>query len=111
MIMFDAYNTPSLDPVTMPDTEGVRLIQSMMSDTRVFVRAFPCGQDNVTVFWTTTAEGRIGTVWEHTRHNAFNVPMTDGELNVESLRFVIEIAESPEDDEGYDPRDEYAVGE
>lgn len=111
MIMFDAFNTPALDPVTMTEAEGVELIQSMLSQCPINVRAFPGreGTDNVTVFWTTTPTGAVGTVWEHVRHNAFNVPMTDGDRLVEAMRWGVEVeSQFAADDAAYDG---YSVGE
>lgn len=110
MIMYDAFNTPALAPVTLTDAEGVELITSMIGECPVNVRAFPGreGGDNVTVFWTVTTHGEVGTVWEHTRENAFNVPMTDGDRVVEALRQFIT---DPPSYEQYDRDTEYATGE
>ena len=111
-IMFDAYNTPSLDPVTMPDSEAVAILSKMLSDGQsVYCRAWPLAKlgENVTVFWTTTPRGEVGTVFEHTRHDAFNVPMGIGDRAIEALRFKID--DSPYRVAGFDQYDDYAVGE
>lgn len=110
MIMFDAYNTPALDPVTMDDVEAASIIDTM-HDTNVpiYVRSFqgPMAGEQVTVFWSTTPTGAVGTVWEHTRENAFNVPMGVGDRVVEAMRY--KITESLRDQS--DTYDGYAVGE
>lgn len=108
--MFDAYNLPAFAPAYLTDGEATEVISSMLdSGESVFARAFPCprGHESVTVFWTTTPRGEVGTIFEHTRHDAFNVPMGDGDRAVEALRYRISDAEYAQ----YDRDSEYAVGE
>jgi hypothetical protein len=110
VIMFDAYNTPALNPCNMTDAEAVEVISSMLeSGQPVYCRAWALTDlgESVTVFWTTTSRGEAGTVFEHTRHDAFNVPMGDGDRAIEALRFKIQDLAYAQ----YDRDTEYAVGE
>ena len=105
MIMFDLYNTPALPPAELDDMEAAHIIDTMADVVPVHVRAFPFDRDNVTVFWTTAPDGRVATVFEHTRYNAFNVPQTPAECVLTALRFRLEESAQSDDYDGY------AVGE
>lgn len=110
MIMFDAYNTPAFDPVTVSASEGCAMLTAMLADgtpVRTHSWTRESSHENVTVFWTLTPRGEVGTVFEHTRHNAYNVPMSGGDREVENMRFRIAEAAYAQ----YDRDTEYAVGE
>lgn len=110
MLMFDAHNTPAFDPVVVGASEGCALLTSMLADgtpvlTRSWARSF--SRESVTVFWTLTPRGEVGTVFEHTRYNAYNVPMSGQDREVEDLRQHLVNAAYAQ----YDRDTEYAVGE
>jgi len=110
MIMYDAFNTPAHPAIEVDDREAVRTITEMANDVPVYVRAFAGheGGENVTVFWTLTGHGEVGTIFEHTRENAFSVPVGHTDSLVEGLRFFLEDTRIYTQ---YDRDAEYATGE